>query len=105
MSPPGRNHEKRRHPRHPVRGELTGHILSSLSPATDSEQPFQGTIQDISQGGLGVLTSQTVSVLSPIRCEVRLADFPGAIPTLTQVRWVESSPSGGGARVGLHFLL
>ena len=105
MNPPRRDHEKRRHPRYPVRGDLTGHILSSLFPPTESEQLFQGTIQDISQGGLGVLTPQAVSVSSPIRCEIRLADLPGSIPTLAQVRWVERSPSGAGARVGLHFLL
>ena len=105
MVPVPPDHEKRIHPRYPVRGELAGHVLSTLSPLQDSEQPFQATIQDISRGGFGVLTAQAVSVLSPIRCEVQLEDLPVSIPTLVQVRWVERSPSGEGARVGLHFLL
>ena len=100
-----RNREKRSHPRYPVRGELTGHLLSTLSPLQESEQPFQATIQNISRGGFGVLTDQAVSVLSPIRCEVQLEGLPASIPTLVQVRWVERSPSEKSARVGLHFLL
>ena len=103
---PAANHEKRNHPRYPIRGQLTGQILSALlSPLQKPEGPFQGTIQDISQGGFGVLTSEAVSVMSPIRCEVRLEDLPVAIPTLVQVRWADRSPSGTGARLGLHFLL
>ena len=96
------SHEKRRHPRHAVHGELTGYILPSHTAA---EQPFQATIHDISEGGLGVRASSTVTVSSPIRCEVRLADLPGAIPTLAQVRWVKSSRPGAGVRMGLQFLL
>ena len=97
-----RSHEKRRHPRHAVHGELTGHILPSH---TEAEQTFQATIHDISEGGLGVRTSRTVTVSSPIRCEVRLADVPGAIPTLAQVRWVKNSRPRAGVRIGLQFLL
>ncbi|MSO19384.1 MAG: PilZ domain-containing protein [Acidobacteria bacterium] len=100
------NHEKRSHPRYPVRGQLTGNVLSALlSPLPGSEVPFQWTIQDISQGGFGVLTPSTVSVMTPIRCEVQLDDMPVSIPTLVQVCWTERNSSGEGARVGLHFLL
>ena len=101
----GPKDEKRRHPRYPVRGELTVHILSSLFSPTEAERTFEGTVHDISQGGLSILIPQAVPVSSPIRCEIRLAGLPVSIPTLTQVRWVESSPSGLGSRVGLHFLL
>ena len=98
-------HEKRSHRRYRVRGKLAGHLLATLSPLQDSEQPFQATVQDISRGGFGVRTAQTVSVLSPIRCEVQLEHLPVSIPTLVQVRWVARSPSGEGVKVGLHFLL
>ncbi len=98
------SYEKRRHPRHPVRGELTGYIMPSQTEG-EGEQFFQGTIQDVSQGGLGVLTLQAVRVSSPIQCKLRLARLPCSIPTLAEVRWVESSPSGAGVRIGLEFLL
>ncbi len=96
------SHEKRCQPRHPIRGELTGYILPNH---TQDEQYLQGTIHDVSQGGLGVLTIQPVSVSSPIQCEIRLAGLPCSIPTLAQVCWVESSRSGAGVRIGLQFLL
>ena len=97
-----RSHEKRRHPRHAVHGELAGYVLPSHAEA---EQPFQATIHDISAGGLGVRASGAVTVSSPIRHEVRLGDVPGSIPTLAQVRWVKSSRPGADVRMGLQFLL
>jgi len=100
------SYEKRRHPRHPVRGELRGYIMPSQTEGEgEGEQFLQGTIQDVSQGGLGVLTLQAVRVSSPIQCKLRLARLPCSIPTLAEVRWVESSPSGAGVRIGLEFLL
>ena len=97
--------ERRLHARYPVRGDLTGHLLSALGPPKESEQPFRGEISDLSGGGLCVFTPRAVSLLSPIRCEVRLADLPVSIPTLVQVRWVERNLSGEGEKVGLQFLI
>ena len=98
-------HERRQHPRYSVSAELTVRILSSLFSSTRAEQSLEGTIHDISDGGLSILIPQAVSVPNPIRCEIRLPDLPVSIPTLAQVRWVEDSPSSGGTRVGLQFLL
>jgi c-di-GMP-binding flagellar brake protein YcgR len=95
-----RNHDKRRHPRHSISGKITGYILPSH---TEAEQSFQGTIHDISQGGLGVLAVRALTASCPIQCEVRLANVPCSIPTLTQVRWVKKTRVG--VRIGLQFLL
>ena len=97
--------EKRRYARQSVTGRLTGHILPSLSSRDETEQTFEAAIHDISEGGLCIVVPWGPPVSSPIRCEIRLAELPIAIPTLTQVRWVKTNPSAPGARVGLQFLL
>jgi len=98
-------HERRQHHRYSVKAELTVRILSSLFSSVVDEQPLEGTLHDISDGGLSILIPQAVPVSNPIRCEIRLPDLPVSIPTLAQVRWVENSPSSAGTRIGLQFLL
>ncbi len=97
--------ERRQHPRYPVRSEVTVHILSSLFVSAPPEPPLEGTIYDLSIGGLSILIPQAVPLSTTMKCEIRVSEFPVSIPTLTHVRWVGSSPSGVGVRVGLHFLL
>jgi hypothetical protein len=97
--------ERRQHPRYPVRAEVRVRITSSLLSSTQADQSFDGRIYDIGVGGLGILIPEAVSLSGPIRCEIQLADLPVSIPTLTRVRWIGSSPSRVGARIGLHFLL
>ncbi len=100
-----RDQERRRHTRYPVRGDLTGDLLSTMETPKETEQPFRGEVQNLSVGGLCVITPRAISRLVLIRCEVRVADLPVSIPTLVQVRWVEKSSSRVGQRVGLQYLL
>ena len=95
-----RSHDNRRYVRYSLQGELSGYILESDD---EEERSFQATIHDISESGLGVLSSQSVKTFTLIQCQVKLAGLPCSIPTLAQVCWVKSTPTG--ERFGLQFLL
>ena len=95
--------EQRRFPRFEVDERLTVHILSGL-PHTESDWSVEGMVQDISQGGLGILIMEPLLVSNPIQCQIRLASLPVSIPTLAQVCWCESGASGE-FRAGIQFLL
>jgi len=96
--------ENRRYRRYGIHGQLALRILASgFSPGTDG--PVQGTVHDISEGGLRILIAESVPVSTPVRCEIRLPGLPVPIPTLAQIQWVKTDPSGGGVLAGLQLLL
>jgi len=55
------------------------------SHATPKE--IQGRIQNVSQGGLCVLSTQPLAVSTFVVCEIAMPDIPVSIPALMQVRW------------------
>jgi hypothetical protein len=48
-----------------------------------------GRIQNMSQGGLCVITPYALTESSVLRCEIAIAEAPIKISTLVQVRWTE----------------
>lgn len=48
---------------------------------------IKGRLQNLSQGGICVMSSQPFPVSNFVFCEIALPDIPVSIPALMQVRW------------------
>src|SRR5262245_44609931 len=96
--------ERRTNARHSISSEVTGQPLSLLGESEASAaSEVQGWIQDISKGGFCLVAPQSVGVSEPLRCQIRVADFPVSIPVFVQVRWSQEMQEGL-YRIGLRFL-
>lgn len=99
-------HENRRHRRHllpfPYRLTVTG--ASFLGLGRPRPVSVRGRIQDVSGGGLRLLTDRPLKPAQLVRCEIRLREVPVWIPTLMQVRWTKRNARGLKYAVGLQFL-
>jgi len=93
---------RRHYPRFPITGELRVFRLGPFGVQGQPEQVVEGEIQNISSGGLCVLTSQPLTVSDVFRGEIGLAPIPITIPVLSDVRWVEKIGKDL-YRVGLRF--
>jgi hypothetical protein len=93
---------RRHYPRFPITGEMRVSRLPLFGVQGQPEQVVEGEIQNISSGGVCVLTSQPLTVSDVFRGEIGLAPIPIAIPVLSDVRWVEKLGNDL-YRVGLRF--
>ena len=100
-----RGRERRHHPRSMLTCDLRGRELSPLVFPKARKRVIQGRIQNISGGGLSLLTNRLMTVSNLLQCEIIFPKTPAAIPTLTQVRWIQKNAKGFRYRVGLQFLL
>ena len=65
-----------------------------------------GRIQNISQGGVCIITSRPLEKSAIVRCEILISDAPVKIATLMQVRWTQEQKFESEAFVsGLAFIL
>lgn len=101
---PRQKRERRHHPRHPFRAEFKGQELSSLGSA-DSPLVFQGSIQNISCGGINVLTKRRLKETSLVRAEILLPQTPVSVPLLMQTRWIRRLARPSRYEAGLQFLI
>ena len=97
--------ERRRQQRFPVTFELRVKELLQLGTQKRAGAIFRAKAQNISACGLRVVTTHSVEVSSPLRCEIITAELPVPIPVMAQVRWVERNSSHKGYQVGLEFLV
>ena len=96
--------EKRRDPRHPVAFKFKGIEVSLLGTATGRRRPIRGEVQNISAGGLGLLSDRPVEEFRLVRGEVLLPRARVGIPTLLHVRWRQPSGTRSRYRMGLQFV-
>ena len=68
-------------------------------------ESIQARVENLSDGGLCLITTKPLKISNPIRCEISLAEFPVALPILLQVRWAQEISPENEYRVGLKFLL
>ena len=61
-------------------------------------------IQNLSRGGLCLLSESPLQKSSVLRCEIIPDSLPLGIPTIMEVRWMAFDPASPGTRVGLRFL-
>lgn len=65
-----------------------------------------GRIQNISQGGVCLITSRPIEKSSIVRCEIALGDAPLRVSTIMQVRWTKKQRVQPECYLsGLEFLL
>lgn len=97
--------EKRRELRYPFSCDIKAYELPSSGVSKARKRVIRGTVKDISTGGLSLLTDHAVKPSTIVRCEIRVADLPVAIPVLSQVRWIQKDSGSRDCRIGLQFLL
>ena len=98
--------EKRDSPRSPLDAEITGVFLDQLNPTVDQPRLLlRGRVENISRGGVGVLSDEQAPAEGVVRCEIAISGSVGHIPTLLRARWCDRVEGQGNYRLGLEFLL
>jgi len=98
--------EKRDSPRSPLDAEITGVFLDQLNPSIDQPRLLlRGKVENISRGGIGVLSDEQAPAEGVVRCEIAISGSLGHIPTLLRARWSDNVEGQGKYRLGLEFLV
>ncbi len=79
--------DRREHARFPQAIDVRARTMPPVRAAHATPKEIQGRIQNVSQGGLCVLSTQPLPVSTFVVCEIAMPDIPASIPTLMQVRW------------------
>ncbi len=80
--------------------------LPPFDSAEISITPILGRAQNMSKGGLCLLSQRPISQSSLLRCEMSAAEVPVPIPTLLLVRWTKKPKVRGNNYLsGLQFLI
>jgi hypothetical protein len=98
--------ERRQHERFPQVLEI--HARSLLSGQTTGAAPrdFEGRIQNLSNGGVCILSSSPLEEAMFVRCSFPVSDAPVSIPALMQVRWsVKRGHKSSSYISGLQFVV
>ena len=95
----------RHHPRYPFICHLKGSACTPQVPAEPPKRVIRGQVQDISAGGLCLLTKESMEVSYLLRGEIFFPESPAPIPTLMRVQWSQESLEEDGYRIGLQFLI
>jgi c-di-GMP-binding flagellar brake protein YcgR len=102
----GEHRPQRHHQRFPCSLEVRGSKPASLRADPEgAKSPVRGRIQNLSQGGVCLLSNRSAPVSSLVRCEFAVSGTRATIPTLMQVRWAQRTPTSGEYKMGLQFLL
>jgi hypothetical protein len=98
--------DRRQHPRFPQLFELQAREVRPLRFGIETEKQVVGRVQNVSKGGLCLISPQPLPRSGLVRCEIGVSDVPVGIPTLMQVRWTRKQNLQADAYVtGLQFLL
>jgi hypothetical protein len=96
--------ERRHDPRHLLSARFVGRELSLVGSPLESRKILQGEIQNMSLGGLNLLTSQRTRESSLIRGEIVFPNLPVGVPSLMRVCWVRRAGTNSQYRMGLQFV-
>lgn len=96
--------DRRQHTRFPQTLEVTAQTLPPVHVAATGSTEITGRIQNVSEGGICMVSALPLQVASFVCCQIAVPDVPVSIPTLMQVRW--TSTRGNNARHinGLRFV-
>lgn len=98
--------DRRRHPRFPQVLDVQAREVPPYQSALRSSAPALARVQNVSKGGLCLVSSQPLPRSSLLRCEVLVTDVPVGIPTLMQVCWTRKQNLKAESYLsGLQFLL
>ena len=67
--------------------EVRGHGMTAAGAVATTPVEFEGRVQNISEGGISLLSESSLTPSSFVRCSIQVPDLPVAVPTLMQVRW------------------
>jgi hypothetical protein len=98
------NRDHRQYPRYPELVTVRARELQPLKSGISLGKPVVGRVQNVSQGGLCLMSRQPLVRSSVIRCDIGVSEIPVGIPTLMQVRWTQKLQSDSYV-TGLQFLL
>lgn len=80
--------------------------LSDLEITGNRTAPVYGKVQNVSDGGVGLLTPVPLKPHALFRCRVSMGDGPPHISTLMRARWSRKEATRQGIFVsGLEYLL
>jgi hypothetical protein len=97
--------ERRSFARYPASIELRASLLTRVEVSGGAELSILGNTDNISRGGVCVISDRTIPCNSVLRCEMVVPGSSVGVPTLMQVRWAEKGQDERRYRVGLQFLL
>lgn len=98
--------DRRQFPRFPQLLDLHVREVQPLEPGIEIRKAVVGRVQNMSKGGLCLISSQPVAQSCLVRCEVGVSEIPVGIPTLMQVRWTRKRNLQAETYLtGLQFLL
>jgi hypothetical protein len=99
--------DRRRELRFPQSLEMTVQALPELGSDRKLKiVPLRGRIQNISEGGVCLITSRPIERFSVLRCEFTIGDVPLKVATLMEVRWTRKQDLDPEVYLsGLEFLL
>lgn len=100
-----RSKDRRCHARFPLSLKATARALGSYAPSGATSTSVAASIEDISEGGVGLVTDCELPVSSVVECWIFFPSIPIPIPTLLTVRWSRKRRSGPNHAVGLQFLV
>ena len=95
--------DRRLDPRHFIDCQIGVKELTPLGSTTASSEMVSVQAENISKGGLGIITEHSLQPSGLVRCEIQIGETVCPVSVFMQVRWVESNDTGG-CRSGLQFL-
>ena len=99
-------HDRRQYPRFPQLLELQAREVQPLGSEVEREKSVVGRVQNVSKGGLCLVSPQPMARSGLLRCEIGVLEIPVSIPTLMQIRWTRKQSLQTETYVtGLQFLL
>lgn len=95
--------EKRQAQRFPLSEKV--HYEPSVHETSMQTVRIEAQIQNVSAGGLCLLTKEALKTAQVIKIALPLPSVEASTPTLTEVRWVREDSGKGVYQAGLRFLL
>lgn len=101
-----RERDRRQFPRFPQQLDLHVREVQPLESGIELRKTVVGRVQNMSKGGLCLISSQPVAKSCLVRCEIGVSEIPVGVPTLMQVRWIRKRDLQAETYItGLQFLL
>jgi PilZ domain len=98
--------ERRHYRRFPQLLELEAHLLPPIDSEKKTTISITGRVQNISKGGICILTYQPLVRSALLRCEIIASDGEVGVPTIMQVCWTRKQQLPLDSYIsGLRFLL
>lgn len=85
--------------------EVRGRSLLSIQASNSPTKDFDGRIQNVSRGGMCLLSPVPLLTATFVCCEIAMPDVPVAVPTLLQVKWTAKDQRTASHISGLRFVV